>query len=82
MVFRLNDHIAAHTALNAFAKRTLRFFPQANERLQLAVYRERAIRSQETQARAELLTVNDLSPRALQVYLDLVAATTSRNETR
>jgi len=82
LLFQLNGYIAARTALNAFAKRTLRFFPQANQLLQLAVHKEREIRSQETQGRAELVTVDDLSPRALQVYLDLVAATTSRDETR
>jgi hypothetical protein len=77
---RFNDHIGAHVGLNAFAKWTLRFFPRTNERLRLAIRRGREIRSQAADAPAEPLTVNDLSPRALQVYLDLAAATTNRDE--
>lgn len=82
VVLGLNDYVAAHPALDTFVRRTLRFFPRANGRLLLAVLRELEIRSQEARARAELLTVDDLSPRALQVYLHLVAATTGRNEAR
>jgi hypothetical protein len=78
---RFYDYIGAHAVLNAFAKRTLiRFFPRTNVRLRLAIHRGREIRLQEADVPAEPFTVNDLSPRALQVYLDLEAATTSRDE--
>jgi hypothetical protein len=75
---RLNDYMAAHAGLNAFAKRILRLFPRTNERVRLAIHRGREIRLPAPDMR--LLTVNELSPRALQVYFDLVAATTSRDE--
>jgi hypothetical protein len=75
---RFSDYIAAHASLNAFAKRTLRLFPRTNERLRLAIHRGRETRLPAADVR--LLTVNDLSPRAFQVYLDLVEATTSRDE--
>jgi hypothetical protein len=82
VVFALNEYVAAHPALDTVVRRALRLFPRANERVLLVVLSEREIRSQDARARAELLTVDDLSPRALQVYLHLVAATNSRNEAR
>lgn len=69
--YRFRIFVAARPLLDTMAKGLLAPFPSLDRRLRTTIRTERA---SQFQARTERLTVDDLPPRARQIYFDLVGA--------
>jgi hypothetical protein len=70
-LYRIRIFFAARPYLDAVAKRLLAPFPSLDRRLRTTIRMERA---NQFQARSERLSVDDLPPRARQIYMELVRA--------
>ena len=71
-IFRVYTYIAGRPQLNAFVKRPITQFPRLDRRLQTITRTEWARQLQTAPTRAT--HVADLTPRAKQVYLDIMRA--------
>ena len=75
-VFVLRCHLEVRPGLDAFAKRALNKFPILEKRLRRMVRNERLGQTRQPQPQpwplGEKISVAELSPRAHQVYLDIV----------
>ncbi len=72
-IFRVYEYMAGRPRLNAFIKPSIARLPFLDRRLRAIIRTERESRFQ-VPARAAYVDVADLTPRAHQVYLDLVRA--------
>ena len=73
-MFRVRTYIAGRPQLDAFVKQSFARVPLLDRRLRAAVRSEREDRYQAIPVRATRIGAADLTPRAHQVYLDLVRA--------
>lgn len=73
-VFRARTYIASRPHLDAFTKQIIARVPFLDRRVRAAVRAEREDRFQAIPVRAKRAGAADLTPRAHQVYLDLVKA--------
>jgi hypothetical protein len=73
-MFRVYKHIAGRPQLNAFMKRSIARLPFLDRRLRAIIRTERESRFQPVPTPTAHVDVADLTPRAHQVYLDLVRA--------
>jgi len=71
VLYRIRIFFAARPHLDAMAKCLLAPFPSLDRRLRTTI---RMVRANQFQARSERLGVDDLPPRARQIYLELVRA--------
>jgi hypothetical protein len=71
---RIYAYIAARPHLDAFVKQSVARVPLLDRRLRAVVWAEREERFQAIPVRARRVSAADLTPRAHQVYLDLVRA--------
>jgi hypothetical protein len=73
-MFRARTYIAGRPHLDAFTKQSIARIPLLDRRVRAAVRDEREDRFQAIPVRAIRFGTADLTPRALQVYLDLMKA--------
>jgi len=73
-IFRVHKYIAGRPQLNTFVKRSTARLPFLDSPLRAIIRTERDRRFQPDPTRAAHADVADLTPRAHQVYLDLVRA--------
>ena len=73
-MFRARTYIAGRPQLDAFVKQSFARVPLLDRRLRAAVRSERENRYQAIPVRATRISTADLTPRAHQVYLDLMKA--------
>lgn len=73
-MFRARTYIAGRPRLDAFVKQSVARIPLLDRRVRAAVRDERGDRFQAIPVSAIRFGTADLTPRALQVYLDLMKA--------
>ena len=73
-MFRVRTYIAGRPHLDAFTKQIIARLPFLDRRVRAAVRAQCEDRFQAIPVRAESVSETDLTPRARQVYLDLMSA--------